>query len=136
MATFQDVETLVKEFEGRYRGNNLPPFELLDKYEFGCKLSCPPLAARRGVYAIFCDEKLLYIGKASSPNSAIWHRIYTHINFDDNFDYIGVRGTWSLKPSHFIGWAVPDESFFEASALEEFLIYQLRDELPDNRVGK
>lgn len=136
MTNFQDVEKLVEEFERKYRGNNLKPFELLDKYKFGCKLSCPPLAAKRGVYAIFCGDELLYIGKASSPNSAIWHRIYKHIEFDNDFNYVGVRGTWSKIPTHFIGWAVPDESPFEASALEEFLIYQLSNELPDNRVGK
>lgn len=43
---------------------------------------------------------------------------------------------WSLPPTHFVGWAVPRESFFEASALEEFLIDVMRDSLPDNKVGK
>lgn len=136
MANFQDLETLVKKFENTYRGHNLDPFEPLDKYEFGCKLSCQPLAARRGIYAMFYNDELLYIGKASSLKSAIWHRVSKHVVFDNDYNYIGVRGTWSKEPTHFIGWAVPDSSFFEASALEEFLINELRDELPDNRVGK
>ena len=136
MANFHDLENLVKKFESTFRGNGLNSFELLDKYVFGSKLGCSALAARRGVYAIFSEDELLYIGKASSTNSAIWHRVNKHIILDKECEYVGVRGNWSKRPTHFIGWAVPDESPFEASALEEFLIYQLRNELPDNSIGK
>lgn len=126
---------LISYYQNKYRAKDLPEFEFVEQYDFGCQRPCPPLAARQGVYAIFSGEELLYIGKASSPKSAIWHRIYQHIEFDNDFNYVGTRNkSWSKKPTHFIGWAVPKESFFEASALEEFLIHALRDGLPDNRI--
>ena len=110
---------LVAYYQEKYRAKELPEFEYVEQYDFGCQLSCPPLAARQGVYAIFSSEEQLYIGKASSPKSAILHRIYQHIECDNEFNYIGTRNkSWSKRPTNFIGWVVPADSFFEASALE------------------
>jgi hypothetical protein len=49
-----------------------------------------------------------------------------------DFTYGGSKYTWTKEPTHFVAWGIPDESFFEASALEEFLIDRLQNELPDN----
>lgn len=135
MTNLESVRKLVEDYERHYRGPDLSPLEYVEEYRFGCGMPCPELAARQGVYAIFSEENLLYIGKASSPNSAIWHRIYQHIKFDENYAYLGPsKKTWTILPTHFIGWAVPKDSFFEASALEEYLIHSLSAELPYNRI--
>jgi len=133
MADFEKLNALVAEYQKTYRAANLHPFEFIEPYELDSNEPCPVNAAKRGVYAIFSGDELIYIGKSSSPNRAIWHRIVDHFQFNYNKPR---KTKWSKEPTHFVGWAVPDESFFEASALEEYLIYKLKSELPDNVIGK
>jgi excinuclease UvrABC nuclease subunit len=86
------------------------------------------------VYA-FLDEQgmLLYVGKASFRNS-IAARLSTYCMFEAG------KGTpcrlnhqWKTKPRYVVTVAVPEETRFEASAVEEFLITRL--EPPENSIG-
>ena len=133
MSDLEELTKFVEQYESTYRGANLEPFQFVERYDLNSGMPCPPLAAKRGIYAIFSDEQLLYIGKSSAKKKAIWHRIVDHFR-------LGMKtkptAKWSATPTHFVAWAVPDDSFFEASALEEFLIDRMKDKLPDNRVGK
>jgi len=129
MATLEDVQSLVTFYEKTYRHPDLAPFDFINPVKLGENPICPPKAARSGVYIIFSGKELLYIGKSSSKNKAIWHRIVDHI-------YSNRKSKWYAEATHFVGWAVLDDSPFEASALEEFLIFKLRNTLKYNTVGK
>ena len=131
MNILDDIKKLVIEYESKYRNPSLEPFIFIEKFNLVTENpKCPPIAAKKGVYAIFNkDDEIIYLGKSSAQKKAIWHRINDHI-------YSAKKSAWFSEPRYFCGWAVPDESFFEASALEEFLIFKLRNKLPNNRVGK
>jgi hypothetical protein len=47
-----------------------------------------------------------------------------HFIIPADLSYTRAKGVWFKEPTHFVAWAIPDESFFEASALEEYLIYK------------
>jgi hypothetical protein len=93
-----------------------------------------PLSHCRGIYAIFSHEELLYIGKASQQ--ALGYRLSSYFRKVEGKCAIAFGHTWSSQPTHVITYAVPENMFFEASALEEFLIDIFKNELPDNIVGK
>lgn len=133
MANLTRLKALVNEFEDRYRGPELEPFKYIDEYRLGCKQPWPIISTtHKGVYGIFSNDELLYIGKVTGKTRVICHRMNDHFIIPADFSYTGAKGVWSKEPTHFVAWAVPDESFFEASALEEYLIYKLQGELPDN----
>ena len=88
-----------------------------------------PSNEKPGVYVLI-DESLYvqYIGKASNNIGA---RLNSHktsglLNKDIDKNPLHIRYIWTI--------AVPDESFFEASAIEEYLIRRLNP--PLNRIGK
>jgi len=93
-----------------------------------------PLSHCRGVYAIFSHEELLYIGKASQQ--ALGYRLSSYFRKVEGKCAIAPGHSWSSQPTHVVTCAVPENMFFEASALEEFLIDTFKKELPDNTVGK
>ncbi|MDW3058299.1 hypothetical protein [Vibrio sp. 1978] len=130
MARLDDLIELVDEYQVRFRHPDMMPFTFVPEFDLNViDPVCPVNAAKKGVYVIFCGERVIYIGKSSAQKKAIWHRIVDHI-------YSSKKSKWSDQATHFVAWAVPDETFFEASALEEFLIYRLKSELPNNRIGK
>ena len=92
-----------------------------------------PHEDRYGIYAVFSGVQLIYIGKASQQG--IKKRLDAWFRDDQNGNCTTGPG-WSKSPTHIVTWAVPHNHFFEASALEEYLIYQFSDCLPDNTVGK
>ena len=146
MATLTELEALVNEFQENYRNPKLDPLEFIGAYSFNSKeninaaeikYSWPaewPTGGRKGVYAIFAHDRLLYIGKASGQ--PISNRIGSYFRHSDDRTHAVPIHNWSSTPTHFVAWCVPDESFFEASALEEFLISKLGHDLPDNTRGK
>lgn len=130
MITLDKVKILVQEYQVKYRNPSQEPFDYIEHCDLITENpECPKLAARKGVYVIMKDDYVLYIGKSSAQRKAIWHRIFDHI-------YSSRPSSWANEATSFVGWAVPDDSFFEASALEEFLIFKLGNNLPNNRVGK
>lgn len=133
MAKLSKLVELVSEFETKYRGSGLAPFKYVEPYELGCKKFWPEvMTTHRGVYGIFSGCDLIYIGKVTGKTRVLCHRMNDYFVIREDFTYGGAKHHWSREPTHFVAWGVPDESFFEASALEEFLIDRLQHELPDN----
>ena len=146
MATLQDIELLVKRFSNEYRHPDLPPIIQSGIYSLNSSskttirsdLYWPetwPNCESRGVYAIFSNEVLLYVGKASMQN--LGNRLSNYFIYSqDKLSGIPKREhKWSSQPTHLVTWAVPDDYFFEPSALEEFIIFNLKKQLPDNILG-
>uniref|UniRef100_UPI001BE3D448 hypothetical protein n=2 Tax=Vibrio anguillarum TaxID=55601 RepID=UPI001BE3D448 len=77
-----------------------------------------------------------YIGKASWQQLGYRLGSYFRYSIDRKSGIPKKNDVWSKPPTHLITWAVPDELFFEASALEEYLIFKLGSLLPDNVLGK
>jgi len=147
MATLKDLREKIEEFSLVFRSDSLPTIEegrLYSLYEGGnvicdiANLYWPeqwPLSDRRGIYAIFSHERLLYIGKASAQD--IGHRLNDYFKAGKNGEcVINKNHTWTSEPTHIVTWAVPDQFFYLASGLEEFLIDVFSLELPDNTRGK
>lgn len=142
-----DVRKRISDYCTLYRREGLPPIQessiyiLNENYKdemCGDETRWPntyPHADRYGVYAIFGVTGLLYIGKASFQK--VGNRLSSYFRYAKNKQdcVTNPQHTWSAPPTHVVVWAVPDEMPFEASALEEFLIWSLKGTLPDNRIG-
>jgi hypothetical protein len=87
-----------------------------------------PFAERAGVYLIYSvDRQLLYIGKASMGQS-VGKRLYCH--FGGNVkECVYNQSGWKPPPRFVVIVAVPEDSPWEAPALEEFLISKLSPKL-------
>jgi len=146
MASLQDIEFLVNRFSNEYRRSDLPKIIQSGVYSLNSPsetkvrsdLFWPetwPNCENRGIYAIFSNEILLYVGKASLQN--LGNRLSNYFIYSqDKQSGIPKRDhKWSSPPTHIVTWAVPDDYFFEASALEEFIIFNLKKQLPDNILG-
>lgn len=147
MASLQDIDDLVSRFSTEYRKTGLPKIHRSEIYSLfadktkvpNAKLHWPekwPNCGERGVYAIFSDDELLYVGKASLQE--LGYRIGSYFAYSpDRKSAVPKSGhVWSKPPTSLVTWAVPKDFFFEASALEEFIIFNLKSSLPDNTVGK
>jgi hypothetical protein len=147
MASLEDISNLIVRFSSEYRNPELPKIRRSEIYSLftgkskvpDAKLYWPeswPNSSDRGVYAIFSGDELLYVGKASLQD--LGYRIGSYFIYSpDRLSAVPRNGhTWSKPPTSIVTWAVPKYLFFEASALEEFLIFNLKGELPDNTVGK
>lgn len=146
MANLKKLQDTIKEYSEKYRRVGVGELEQGEVYSLDktvdIRATTPssywpktwPLSHRRGIYAIFSHEELLYIGKASQQ--ALGYRLSSYFKKVEGKCSIAQGHSWSSPPTHVVTWAVPDAMFFEASALEEFIIHRLKDELPDNTVGK
>ncbi|MDP5147874.1 hypothetical protein ORI98_15640 [Shewanella sp. ULN5] len=133
MANLAQLLDLVSDYEKKYRGEGLEPFKYVKPYKLGCKEFWPEVTTtHKGVYGIFSNDDLLYIGKVTGKTRVLCHRMNDYFVIRSDFTYGGAKDNWSQEPTHFVAWGVPDKSFFEASALEEFLIDSLQNDLPDN----
>ncbi|WP_318505578.1 hypothetical protein [Photobacterium leiognathi] len=140
------LKSLVQFYEDNYRHESLERFQFYEAYSFNGNVKINNIYIKniwpesweigntKGIYAIFHHEELLYIGKASQQ--PIGKRLSAHFQHSEDKSYAIPTGVWSKDPTHFVAWGVPDDSFFEASSLEEFLIHNLKKYLPDNTVGK
>jgi hypothetical protein len=145
-STYDDFLRAVRTYQERYRLPALVPFEIAAPYDLfperglgslTCERKWPDSwfhPMRAGVYAFFGDDaELLYVGKASF-RSSISARLATYCGYQES------RGSpcnflrqWKGSPRYVTVVAVPEETRFEASALEEFLISRLRP--PENYIG-
>ena len=83
-----------------------------------------PHGKRRGVYLMYSRSgRPLYVGKASQE--PIGARLECYFRTDANGACIAI-GNWTEPPAYLLTVAVPDEFWFEASALEEYLIWILK----------
>jgi hypothetical protein len=137
-----DIRSLIDEYCSRYRKAGLPRIDPGDLYSLNpdedpTKPSWPdewPFANRPGIYAIVSNGRVLYVGKASQQS--IGRRLGSYFQYGPNRTCrLKSKHVWTASPTHVAIWAVPEETFFEASALEEFLIGRLKARLPDNSVG-
>jgi len=145
MATLKDALKKIDEYTKNYRKIGLPAFQISGVYslfpekskeKFDIRWPEPwPNGWERGIYLILGDElKLLYVGKASL-NSAIGSRLGSYFSYSEDRKGCNVKRKWSENPIYVVTLAVPKNMSFEASALEEFLILEFKDELPDNSIG-
>ena len=141
MAELQDVRNLVLEYSKNYRKESLAEIIEGKKYSLLDNKNGPGWPDRwincneRGVYAVFSGDKLLRIGKAS--HQGMGFRLSSYFRYGEEKQCVTTPGQkWTKTPTSVSTWAVPKDMPFEASALEEFLIGRLGDELPDNAVGK
>jgi hypothetical protein len=148
MATIETLRYKINEYKAKYRRESLPQIEEGKIYSLNKDITIKgasptlfwpdtwPLSNRRGIYAIFSHEQLLYLGKASQQPLGNRLGSYFHNGEEKHIAVTAPGHTWSNPPTHVITWAVPKDMPFEASALEEFLIKELATELPDNTAGK
>ena len=143
MADLEMLRNEIKNFSNEFRKQDLPPIEesgvyFLNKQGNESVLGWPdsyPLGNRRGVYGIFNEETLIYVGKASQQD--LCYRLSDYFRYGSNRECETKPGhTWSSEPTSLVVFAVPEEMPFEASALEEYLISKLSNELKDNKIGK
>ena len=141
-----DFLTTIRTYQESYRSPALPPFEIADPYDlfpergvglFSCERKWPNswlYPMRAGVYAFFSDDaELLYVGKASF-RSSISARLATYcVHQEGRGSPCRLSNQWKVMPRYVVIVAVPEETRFEASALEEFLIARLQP--PENSVG-
>jgi excinuclease UvrABC nuclease subunit len=129
-----------------YRGAGLSPLEfqgLYDLFPRPARKSQVPVSAawpdewphnsRQGVYAILDDAlTVLYVGKASMRN-VIGSRLSSYFGYDETRG-CKIYHKWTNTPRYIAAIAVPQNSTFEAPALEEFLIQVL--DPSDNSKGR
>ena len=144
--SYSDFLTAVRTYQERYRSPKLHPFEIGDPYDLFpergvgslcCERKWPnswPYPLRAGVYAFFSEgARLLYVGKASF-RSSISARLATYCGYHEGpGSPCRLLGQWKRFPRYVVIVAVPEETRFEASALEEFLISTLQP--PENSIG-
>jgi hypothetical protein len=146
MATLHEIEVIIAEFTEKYRREEFSKIRKSRVYKLSpdqsttnnneyCWPQTWPNNDYPGVYAILSGDEVLYIGKASLQ--ILGYRLSSYFKYskDRKSAVPNTSHVWSKPPTGVVTWAVPHELFFEASALEEFLIYKLKDKLPDNRVG-
>jgi len=139
--TIENIGAAIEGYENCYRHPNLKKIEKSEIYklypeegEYGWPEGYP-LGDKCGVYAICREEQILYIGKASQQ--PLSHRISSYFRYgEDRISCVTAQNhSWSLEPTVVVTWAVPEDSAFEASSLEEYLLTRFVTDLPDNKLG-
>ncbi len=129
----EPLERALREYENKYRHPSLGAFELSALYVLFPEESAPlarmrwdeiwPNCGRAGVYLIFSKTgTLLYVGKAW----VIGRRLSWYFQYGENKGCKVIHDGWTETPMYVATVAVPDASTFEAAALEEFLIRELK----------
>jgi hypothetical protein len=146
MHTLRDVQRELAEYERRYRHPDQLPLTISGLYDLFPGQPTPasalterrwpqtwPNADGRGVYLVFDHElSLRYIGKASM-RSSIGARLGTYFGYAEDRSCKILHTGWRVQPRFLVTVAVPDETPWEAPAIEEYLIKRLQP--PDNSVG-
>ena len=147
------IKGVIDEYVEKYRKSTLPPIMRCEIYRLDSEstemlagesnpkkyVNWPdywPSKGSPGIYCFFNKENLLYIGKASLQT--LDNRVGSYFKYseDKKRGVLKNIGSWTAEPTHIVMWTVPKEMFFEASALEEYLISKLKGHLPDNVIGK
>ena len=151
--SFSDFRSIMDEYLNEYRLNpNLEALEISGIYDLFPDQSSSDKdiqkaaawpdrwsnSERPGIYAIFdASLELLYVGKASM-GSYLGARLSSYFQGSPK-EPCKVLHTWvnhegeTVTPRYVITVAVPKETPWEAPALEEYLIDQLKP--PSNRMG-
>jgi hypothetical protein len=126
------LKVALKEYQETYRHPNLPHLECSELYALFPEETTPlaktywpatwPHCGRAGVYLIYTKTgKLLYVGKAW----VIGRRLSNYFQYEGQTKTCRIVDDWRESPMYVAVVAVPNESVFEAAALEEFLIRKL-----------
>jgi len=139
----KNINQALNAYETKYRRSGLPALTVSGLYDlfpsqpsqisakWSWSRSNPwPHANRAGVYFIFGDTgNLLYVGKAS--RGSIGARLDEYFGYEKLTK--GCRiiepQAWRERPRYVAALAVPEDMWFEAAALEEFLIRELQPPL-------
>jgi hypothetical protein len=143
MNKLRDAADAIARYERTHRHPDRPALAVSPRYSLFPELAEPgprwpdswPNAGNRGVYLMLdAEESVLYVGKAS-VNSSLGARLGAYFQYgDDRRCKFRFQDYWlPLIPTYVVTIAVPDDSPFEAPALEEFLIRELGP--PRNTVG-
>jgi len=137
------LKTKLKHYEATYRHPALERFGINEPYALfprdGEVTSLRwddewPSSKRAGVYLIYGDSRLLYVGTAWT----LGPRLGCYFQNEDPKSTVRkckvIHTAWTETPKYVVTIAVPDTSRFEAAALEEYLISELRP--CDNTVGR
>ena len=141
-----DLEEAVLEYSFSFRHPNRSPIDISERYEL-FPVSQPvnaneakwpngyPFADKFGVYVMYSKEmELIYIGKASI--GYLGSRVSAYFGYlepRNRSSGCKIRDEWSKDPYYIYCLAVPDDSPFEAAALEEYLIGIFQP--PENKTG-
>lgn len=133
MENLSKVKELIIEYSEKYRNPNLSKYKVSDLYDLfpnektvhEVKHKWPdvwPFCSSAGVYIILdIDLNILYIGKASH----FGYRLGSYFMYDENKNCM-LKDSWKGNPRFVVTIAVPDDSKFECSSLEEFLILKIK----------
>jgi hypothetical protein len=133
MATNRETAiVLIEVYEKKYRNPDLTKYVISGLYdlypdsetEYEIEKSWPnPWAnsGNAGVY-LFLNKNLeiVYIGKSNH----LGYRLSNYFSYDEN-KKCKIKHTWKSEPRFVITIAVPDDSKFECSSLEEFLLSKI-----------
>lgn len=137
VARIDNLLDRIREYDENYRSEKMGQLEISEPYDISpekeqaqirCRGKWPemwPYARRAGIYA-FVDENLevVYVGKASLKNS-LGARISSYCGYAPDRS-CQIYDGWTNFPRYLVTVAVPEETPFEAPALEEFLISRLQ----------
>jgi hypothetical protein len=142
MKDYESLKETIENFENNYRGSGLEKFSISGTYNLYPEKDNLQVAALHnwpqewpnhkspGVYAFFCEKgNLIYIGKASM-NNKIGKRLNAWFisknSIDCAFRSSVSESKQNINPRFVVTVAVPTSSSWEAAALEEFIIKELR----------
>ncbi|MFV0211427.1 GIY-YIG nuclease family protein [Empedobacter falsenii] len=123
---------LVEQFKHQFRNPNLEDFEVSPIYDLFPDTNTNPQFqkwpeeyqhnGRYGVYFILdSEDTIIYIGKANN----IGKRLGNYFKYDSNKNCEIIHENWSKKPKYLLTVAVPNKTWFECLALEEYLIWEI-----------
>ena len=129
MAKKDEVLEEVKSYEKKYRNCSLKPFEISGLYDLfpdgktseQVELQWPDTwkhSGKAGVYLFLSDNlEVVYIGKSNQ----FGYRFGSYFGYDEN-KKCKLKNNWKSNPRFVITIAVPDDSKFECTSLEEYLL--------------
>ncbi len=143
LASLKDIQRAVDDYSRKYRRPGMAPIKVGQPYclfperlgSLRIELSGKwpeswPDGARKGVYLVLNRRtKVAYVGKASM-SSAMGSRLSAWFPGRASCK---IKGTWKEEPFFVATVPVPDDTPFEAAALEEYLIQKFGP--PDNTRG-
>jgi len=137
---YRNVKEELAIYNQSFRHPELPLLEISSLYSLHPKrpeaMDTPhkwprpyPNADMAGVYIAFgADMKLIYVGVASNLNTRVGS--YFRYSSDDKGN-CELRHDWSIEPAYLATIGVDEEAFFEAFALEKYLIFKFQP--PENK---
>ena len=145
MPKLSDLEAAIKVYQKSFRNETMGKYEPSKLYDLFPELGKPnclvehnwpqkwPHLDNAGIYALLSENlEVLYIGKASM-NHGIGYRLSSYCSYVEGTKKCKLNDEWEGKPRYVYSVAVPDQTKFEAPALEEYLIKEIQT--ANNKAG-